>query len=107
MRVVPTFQDRTAAAQEQVIRRFTKHIGLTQHVATHTAQKHYEETEDNAKDFITMMKERMANRNKDDILNMDQTSIDYSFHAKKTSEVKGSKNNPGTCINNRHNPCDC
>ena len=91
MRVVPTFQDRTAAAQEQILRRFTKHIGLTQRVATHTAQNHFKETEDDSKDFIAMMKKRTTNRNKDDILNMDQTPIVYSFHAKKTLEVKGSK----------------
>ena len=55
---------------------------------THTAQKHFKETEDDVKDFIAMMKERTANRN---ILNMDQTPIAYSFHAKKTLEVRGSK----------------
>ena len=83
MSIVPTFQDRTAAAQEDVVHHFTKHIGLTHCVATHTAQKHFKETADDTKDLIAMMKERTTNRNKDDIFNMDQTPIAYSFHVTK------------------------
>ena len=38
-----------------------------------------------------MMKEWIANRNKDEILNMDQTPITYSVHPMKTLEAKGTK----------------
>ena len=62
-----------------------------QRAATHTAQKHYTETEDDAKDFIAMMKTKVQGRNQDDILNMDQTPIPYSYHASKTLDVNGKK----------------
>jgi len=38
-----------------------------------------------------MMRERIVDRNKDDILNMDQTPIAYSFHSRKKLETKGTK----------------
>ena len=38
-----------------------------------------------------MMKAKMGGRNLDDILNMDQTPIPYSYHASKTLELKGAK----------------
>jgi len=60
-------------------------------MATHTAQKHYKETENEARDFIAMMRERTIDRNKEDIINMDQTPIAYSFHSRKTLETKGTK----------------
>jgi len=90
-RIVPAFLAKTSAAKEQIIRHFTKHIGLTHHVATHTAQKHCKETENEMKDFIVMMKARLYGRSKDEILNMDQTPITYSFHARTTLEANGTK----------------
>jgi hypothetical protein len=62
---VPTFQDRTAAAQEQVINHLMKYIRIAHHVTTHNTQKHVKETADDLKDFIAMMKERATNRNKE------------------------------------------
>ena len=55
-RLLPTFWDKTTRAKELAVHRFTKSVGLTQRAATHTAQKHYTETEDDAKDFIAMMR---------------------------------------------------
>ena len=90
-RLLPAFRDKTTRAKELAVHRFTKSVGLTQRAATHTAQKHYTETEDDAKDFIAMMKTKVQGRNQDDILNMDQTPIPYSYHASKTLDVKGKK----------------
>ena len=37
------------------------------------------------------MKEKVAGRNPDDILNMDQTPIPFSYHSNKTLNIKGIK----------------
>ena len=89
-RLVPAFGEKSSTAQVQVVRRFTKHLGLTQRVATHTAQKHFRETEESSRDFIAMMQERTIDRNRDDILNMDQTPISYSYHSNKTLDTRGA-----------------
>jgi hypothetical protein len=60
-------------------------------MATHTAQKHFWETEESSRDFILMMQERTVDRNRDDILNMDQTPIAYSYHSNKTLDTRGSR----------------
>jgi hypothetical protein len=75
----------------QIVHRFTKHLGLTQRIATYTAQKHFKETEEESKDFLEMMRAKLQGRNKDDILNMDQTLISYSFHSRTTLEAVGTK----------------
>ena len=38
-----------------------------------------------------MMQERTADRNRDDILNMDQTPLAYSYHSNKTLDTRGSR----------------
>ena len=58
-RIVPAFHNKTTTAKVQIERRFTKHLGLTQRVATHTAQKHFKETEAESKDFVAMIKARL------------------------------------------------
>jgi hypothetical protein len=44
-----------------------------------------------SKDFITMMKEKVAGRNHDGILNMDQVPIPHSCDANKMLDVKGAE----------------
>jgi hypothetical protein len=90
-RLLPAFRNKTTRAKDLAIHRFTKSVGLTQRAATHTSQKHFSETEDEAKDFIAMMKTKVQGRELDDILNMDQTPIPYSYHASKTLDIKGKK----------------
>ena len=89
--LVPSFLGKSVTAKEHIVRHFTKHLGLTQRTAMHTTQKHYKDIKNEAKDFIAMMRERIADRNKDDILNMDQTPIAYTFHSRKILETKGTK----------------
>jgi hypothetical protein len=43
-------------AKENAVHRYMKSVGLTQRAATHIAQKHFTETENNMRDFIAMMK---------------------------------------------------
>ena len=90
-RLVPTFEQKSSTAQVQIVCRFTQHLGLTQHMATHTAQKHFRETKESSRDFIAMMRERTIDRNRDDILNMDQTPTLYSYHSNKTLDTRGAR----------------
>jgi hypothetical protein len=43
-------------AKEIAVHHFTKSVGITQCAATRTAQKHFTDTENEAKDIIAMMK---------------------------------------------------
>lgn len=89
--ILPAFQKKMISSMEQIIRRFTKSIGLTHCAATHMVQEHFKETQVESSNFIAMMKGRLAWRKKDNIVNMDQTPIAYSFHARTTLEAKGMK----------------
>jgi len=90
--IVLAFHHKTTMAKVvQIVHCFTKHLGLIQRVATHTAQKHFKDTEAESKDFIAMIKARLQGRNKDDTLNMDQTPIAYSFHSSMILEAGGTK----------------
>ncbi len=37
-RLVPAFEQKSSTAQVQIVRHFTKHLGFTQRMATHTAR---------------------------------------------------------------------
>ena len=87
----PSFKDKTVRAKAIAIHWFTCSIGLTQCTATHTAQKHFTVTEDDAKDFIAMMSIKLQGRDPNDLLNMDQTPIPYSFHSNKMLKEIWSK----------------
>ena len=89
--LLPAFKEKSIRAKELAVHRFTHSVGLTQHQATHTAQKHLSEMEADAQDFIATMKEKVAGRNPNDILNMDQTPIPFSYHSNKTLNIKGAK----------------
>jgi hypothetical protein len=60
-----------------------KAVGLTHHATSYTMHTHFLEVEADAKNFIAMMKVKLHGRNPDDVLNMDQTPISYSYHASK------------------------
>ncbi len=90
-RLLPAFKAKTRRAQELAIHRFTQSVGLAYRCATHTAQKHFMDTEAYSKDFIAVMKSKLQGRNLDDVLNMDQTPIPFSFHSNTTLEVIGAR----------------
>ena len=85
------FKNKSRRAQEFAVCRFTRSIGLTYRCATHTAQKHFKETQLESSNVIAIMRGRLVRRNKDDIINIDQTPTAYSFHARTTLEAKGTK----------------
>ena len=85
------FKGKTRQTKELAVHGFTKSVGLTHRSATHTVQKHFMEMEATTKDFIAMAKVKIRERNLDDILNMDQMPIPYSFHSNKTLDMKGKK----------------
>ena len=47
--------------------------------------------EADAKNFIAIMKAKLAGKNHDDILNMDQAPIPCLYHSNKVLDVKGAK----------------
>jgi hypothetical protein len=90
-RILPVFKHKTVRAKAVEMHRFTRSVRLTQHAATHTAQKHFTVTENDVKDFIAMMRMKIQGRDPNDILNMDQMPIPYSYHSNKMLEVIGLK----------------
>ena len=66
-------------------------MGLRHHAVTHTAQKNYQQTEEESRHFIAMMKDKVANKDPSDVINMDQTPIPFSFHSTKTLKKKGTR----------------
>ena len=91
VRILLVFKHKTVRAKAVAVHCFTRSMGLTQRAVTHTAQKHHTQTEDVTKDFIAMMKVKLQGRNLDDIMNMDQTPIPYSYHSSKMLNPKGAK----------------
>lgn len=79
---LPFFMDKTLRAKTMAIHRFMHSMGLIQHAATNTAQKHFTETMHDAKDFIAMIRVKVQGRDPNDILNMDQT-IPYFYPLNK------------------------
>ena len=90
-RLLLNFRSKSIVAKNSVVLRFTKSIGLSNRAATHTAQKHFHEPEQESKHFIEFMKAKLAGKDPCDIINMDQTPIPYSFHLNKTLENKGAR----------------
>jgi hypothetical protein len=89
--LLPAFAEKSFHTKEQAVYRLTKQLGFTCRVATHTAQKHFKETEHISQDFMAMVCARLHNRNRADILNMDQTPIQFSFHSQTTLDTRGKK----------------
>jgi hypothetical protein len=61
--LLPSFKEKTVRAKAIAIHQFTCSIGLTQHAATHTVQKHFAVAEDDAKDFIAIMRMKLQGQN--------------------------------------------
>ena len=57
----------------------------------HVAQKDHKETEEESAHFMTLMQQKVLGMNPDDIINMDQTPVPYSFPSNRTLDKKGSK----------------
>jgi hypothetical protein len=68
-----------------------KKIGLSHRVPTHVTQKDHKEKEEEYHYFILIMRNKIAGMDPDDVINMDQTSIPYSYHTFCILEKKGEK----------------
>jgi len=68
-----------------------KKVGMTHHLLTHLAKKDYNETPEEFLCFMSMMHQKDTGMNPDDILNMDQTPIPFSYHSYRTLEKKDAK----------------
>ena len=90
-RLVPSFKEKSERSRIVSVSRFTQFIGLALCATTHTAQNHHVEMAADAKDFIAMVKQKLEGRNRDDILNMDQISIPFSYQFNWRLEKKGCK----------------
>ncbi len=90
-RMIPELREKTISAREQIVRRFMKSAGLTHRLGTHTAQQSPKVMEQAARDFMALMRQKVAHMNPDHVLNMDQTPIPFSYHNKRTWDEKGVK----------------
>ncbi len=90
-RMSPAFNEKSMKAKKASVTRFVKKMGYTHRIGTHVAQKNHKDTEDDALHFMAMMREKVAEMDPDDIINMDQTPIPYSYHTSRTLALKGTK----------------
>jgi hypothetical protein len=90
-RLSNVFKNKSTKAKISSMNRFVKRAGLSHRVSTHVAQKDHKETEEESAHFMTLMRQKILGMNPDDIINMDQTPIPYSFPSNRTLDKKGSK----------------
>ncbi len=86
-----TFNDKSIKAKKASVARFVKKMGYTHRIGTHVAQKNFKDAEEDALHFIAMMHEKVALMDPDNVINMDQTPIPYSYHASRTLALRGTK----------------
>jgi hypothetical protein len=66
--LLPNFRSKSIVAKNSAILCFITRIRLTYHAATHTAQKHFQETKEESKHFIEFMKTKLVGKNPCDII---------------------------------------
>ena len=86
-----TFNNKSIKAKKASVARFVKKMGYTHRIGTHVAQKNFKDAEEDALHFIAMMREKVALMDPDNVINMDQTPIPYSYHASRTLALRGTK----------------
>ena len=92
-RLMPAFKEKNSRARYQCARRWVRKHGLVHRMGTHECQRAPSETYGMARDYVHTIRPRLlqSNRHQDFILNMDQTPIPFTFHAKKTLESVGTR----------------
>jgi hypothetical protein len=85
------FWGKLLEARNKAIARFTKKMGLTHWAATHMAQKHVHDSEEESKHFIKFMGAKLAGKDPCENIKMNQSPIPYSFHSSKMLETKGTR----------------
>jgi hypothetical protein len=90
-RMSQSFNDKNMKAKKASVARFVKKMGYTHRIGTHVAQRNHKDDEEDTLHFIMMMREKVALMNRDDVINMDQTPILYSYHTSRTLAQRGTK----------------
>lgn len=92
-RLIRDLRDKKRETRFQIVRRWLKQHSFVYRMGTHVAQKHPSEMAKEATDFVEMMRPivNAPNRHQDFIINMDQTPVPFTFNAKKTLELIGTR----------------
>lgn len=87
------FSAKTFEARYSVIRRFVAKHSLVYRMGTHESQRHPEEVQEEASDYMMVMREKVVgpHRDPDFIINMDQTPVYFSMTPSTTLEIVGRK----------------
>jgi DDE superfamily endonuclease len=88
---VEGFDQKSRCAQFQSARRFMKAHEFVYRMGTHEAQQAPLATRQTALQFMEDVRSKIAYRNQDYVLNMDQTPVPFDFTSKKTLEMFGLK----------------
>ncbi len=87
-----SFNDKTRLAQYHSARRFVCAQGLVFRLGTYKSQSSHQEVITNAMNFIVSVvrpKVLVPTRHQDNILNMDQTPVPFTYNVRKTLEIVG------------------
>ncbi len=90
-RLLLALKEKSQQSKELVVPCVTRSAGLIQHSATHMTQKNFLKAAADAKDLMAMVRDELDGRNPDDVLNMDQMPIVFSYHPNKMLDVKATK----------------
>jgi transposase-like protein len=91
--LVPEFRLKTDRSKDQVVRRFLKCHDIVHRVVTHESQRSPHEVQDQALQWIAMIRPMVSSMNRDKryVMNMDQTPVFFSMSDGTTLEVEGSR----------------
>lgn len=94
-----TFRRKTPNAKKHIIRRISARNKFVYRASTHTAQRPPEEVRGEARQFVAETIPRLATsyygrRDKDFIINMDQTPVFFTMATKYTLELVGTRSVP-------------
>ena len=87
------FADKSVKARFSAVRRFTKHHSLVYRMGTHVSQRHPEEMEEEARDFLMDVRKKVVGPHRDKrwIINMDQTPVYFTMNQKTTLNTVGAR----------------
>jgi hypothetical protein len=87
------FAEKLFTARFAAVKRFTKHHSLVYRMGTHMSQRHPEEVEDEATDFLNEVRTKVVGPHCDKrwILNMDQTPVYFTMNNKTTLNSVGAR----------------
>lgn len=90
-RLSQNFKDKSTKVKISSMHWSVKKVGLSHSVSMHMAQKDNKETEEESSHFVSLLRQTVVEMDPDDISNMEQTLIPYSFHSNCTLDMRGIK----------------